>query len=270
MKIEYHMADTSGNKTLFVTTPVAREQYSSIALFLLENCETAGEQVAFVKAPHRDCDGAFEMCGLEFCCNATRAYGYMIARDSRHLREPVTPDQVWISTSGMSSPLAVTADLSREYASVEMPAPELLDDFQFLWKNSNLTVSPVLMDGILHLILLDIPPDSDLADALVDEGMKRWNPPALGLMYYDGEAGKMVPAVFVRDIKTLYWEGSCGSGTAAMAWYLGSRLDEAEFTCRIAQPLGILESHVKKDGPSGSVSIGGSVRLEGPYIVETP
>lgn len=270
MKIEYYMADTSGNKTLFVTTPVARENYSSIALYLLENCETAGEQVAFVKASQRDCDGAFEMCGLEFCCNATRAYGYMIARDSGHLPLSATTIRVWIRTSGMSSPLAVTADLPGEYASVEIPAPELLDEFDFPWNNSSLTVYPVLMDGILHLILPGIPPDPDLADALVSEGMKRWNPPALGLMYYDGEAGKMVPAVFVRDVKTLYWEGSCGSGTAALAWYLGSLLDEAELAYRIDQPLGILESHVKKDGPSGSVSVGGPVRLEGPFIVETP
>ena len=269
MTIEYFLADTSGNRTIFVTTPTRRKDYARVAVFLLEKCEPRGEQVAFILADAPpDCDGAFEMCGLEFCCNATRAFGYLIACKSLLPGFPSGKAHLRISTSGMHAPLLVAVDLPGESASVSLPAPKILDSFPFSWNGSVFQVAPVEMDGILHLILEDFPREKALVDALVDEGMRRWNPPALGMLFYETGSRQMTPAVYVRDVSTLYWEGSCGSGTAALAWVLASRQNNPEYDCAVVQPQGVLQSHVSKNGPCGSVSVGGPVLLEGPYAVE--
>ena len=101
-------ADPAGNKTIFVTTPVDRSQYQAVASFLLSLDEYEAEQVAFILP-----DGSMEMCGLEFCGNASRTYGLI------HARELGAPDKgtVSINVSGCSHALSVDYDINSNWTS---------------------------------------------------------------------------------------------------------------------------------------------------------
>ena len=81
--VKITVANPAGNKTIFVHDSFERESYAAVAEQLLAMKDIAAEQVAFILfAP--ECgraEGRMEMCGLEFCGNATRAFGLMVARD---------------------------------------------------------------------------------------------------------------------------------------------------------------------------------------------
>ncbi|MGL4484997.1 MAG: hypothetical protein ACRCUS_08615, partial [Anaerovoracaceae bacterium] len=72
MKLEIAILNPAGNITAFVKTKVNREDYSRVANAIMTDpkvIETAQvEQVAFILN-----DYTMEMCGLEFCGNASRA-----------------------------------------------------------------------------------------------------------------------------------------------------------------------------------------------------
>lgn len=72
MKIEYMLADPSGNKTILVLTPVPKEEHSTLAAALLARPDIDAEQVGYVTCvegkPLR-----VDMMGGEFCGNASRA-----------------------------------------------------------------------------------------------------------------------------------------------------------------------------------------------------
>ena len=76
------IADSSGNITIMVLTPVERNEYKNVAQQLLDMEELGGEQVAFVLSAPADTDAgqpivpSMEMCGLEFCGNASRAFAF--------------------------------------------------------------------------------------------------------------------------------------------------------------------------------------------------
>ena len=80
--IKITVANPAGNKTIFVHDKFERADYAKVAEQLLAMKEYAAEQVAFIlDAP--ECgraEGRMEMCGLEFCGNATRTFGLMVAK----------------------------------------------------------------------------------------------------------------------------------------------------------------------------------------------
>ena len=85
--IDLIVFDPAGNTTIMVLTPVPRSEYADTAKRLLEidfdeHCSwrgTAyGEQVAYI-VPEDDSgrnEPIMEMCGLEFCGNASRSFAY--------------------------------------------------------------------------------------------------------------------------------------------------------------------------------------------------
>ena len=68
-------ADPAGNITLFVLTPVEKAECAAVAAKLLAIEALKAEQVGFVFP-----DGHMEMEAGEFCGNASRAYGYLLAK----------------------------------------------------------------------------------------------------------------------------------------------------------------------------------------------
>ncbi len=69
----------------------------------------------------------------------------------------------------------------------------------------------------------------------------------------------MIPAVYVTATKTLYWEQSCGSGSAATAAAL-SQLCGHEIACEIRQPGGMITIEAAvSDGEIKKIHIGGPV-----------
>ena len=86
--------------------------------------------------------------------------------------------------------------------------------------------------------------------------------PAYGLVLCDTKKGEMIPAVYVRDTDTLYWENSCGSGSAAVAAALACTTHK-NVACYMKQPGGTLAiaAKVSEKGDLQQIFIGGPVTL---------
>lgn len=225
-RIEYILADPEGNKTILVITPVEREGYQEKARLLLQNCPEA-EQVGYIKDPVAF-EGRelpyMEMCGLEFCGNATRAFAYY---ESLQHDPPLTEIEVLVS--GSEKPLKALIDHETETVKLQMPIPvgmktvSFPESLGFHRKGRNepekIVGNLVDMEGIAHLVLIDVEPTEEVFLKLRDyiyENIHDY--PAFGVMFVDVASDMMTPVVYVRDVDSIYFEGSCASGTVAAAY----------------------------------------------------
>lgn len=246
MKLDIIVANPSGNITIFVMTPVNRDDYVSVAEKLLALPYKA-EQVAFVTG-----EDSFEMAGLEFCGNATRTFALIIAKGREEQCFSIT-------TSGIETPVTTKVDPANSYAASEMPLPLSIKNVS--WEDRNININGKLVDfgGILHLVLNNQPASAQLFEDIKDRIMDQMNPPALGVMFCDPDYTSMIPVVYVRDVDSTYFEGSCASGTAAVASILAT---EGSHTFTIDQPEGSLSSTVTKKGDTIlSVTVEGKVDI---------
>lgn len=155
---------------------------------------------------------------------------------------------------------------------------------------SDITDVPIVdFGGILHVILRGVPATKENFAAIKDCIMAKFNPPALGVMFCEEEkkaTGKsieietdtdtvkttecpMVPVVYVKDVDTTYFEGSCGSGTTACAAAFGLKQGDGIHHFVFPQPAGTIEStaHIL-GGRVEKVFIEGSVELSPEMEVE--
>lgn len=262
MKIDYMLADPSGNKTILVLTPVPKEHHSTLAAQLLESADIDAEQVGYVTfregKPLR-----VDMMGGEFCGNASRAAAaYALACDGK--------DQgvYGVSCSGCEEilPVKVNHTGGDDYeAFIEMPYPDdvsgLLVDVGGLPRR----FFRVDLPGITHFVhFVDTFDGLDkevywqaLKDYVGDEAF-----PAYGLILCDSKTRVMVPAVYVSRTDTLYWENSCGSGSAAVAAALACTTRK-RVAAYMKQPGGTIAiaASVDEKGDLQQIFMGGSVTL---------
>ena len=235
-------ADPAGNITLFVLTPVEKAECAAVAAKLLAIEALKAEQVGFIFP-----NGHMEMEAGEFCGNASRAYGYLLAKQQgltgRHTMH--------LSVSGCDHPVAVTVDMDAGTASAEMPLPKLVEH--------------VHLGGIAHLVVQGVAPSRDFFAAAEPIFAEDPMLEAYGVCFIEGE--RMTPLVKVPEAGTLVFEGSCGSGTLASAIAL-SRGCDGDFSVALRQPAGTVYASVTRQaGAVTAASIGGSVALEAPITV---
>lgn len=281
------VADSSGNVTIMVLTKTERSDYKAVAQELLKNKSLGGEQVAFILPD--DTAGELprmEMCGLEFCGNASRAFAFYEAVRSNHPDFPPAAN-VTVSVSGCEYPLdariyefAYTHDVSENRptekngniirnhlsatVSMDMPVPSgtrlLTANELGIQENGTL----VDIDGISHLILTDIAPSAELFDSIKSRIYENISPelPALGIMFCDTVNDLMTPVVYVRDVDTTYFEGSCASGSVAASFALAEKLPDGIHEFTLNQPEGALYTSVTKEKDLiRSISLKGLVTL---------
>ena len=243
--IDYILADPEGNRTILVLSPVDRPDYQRIAQLLLEECPEA-EQVGYIKDPvvHEGNEMPhMEMCGLEFCGNASRAFAFYEA-----MRHDPPLDEILVKVSGCKEPLRAWIDRDNSSAKIQMPVPIGMKQISIpIAAGGNnereVTGNLVEMEGIAHLILMDVKPEPDIFDSIrkyVYENMDEY--PAFGVMFIDVASDMMTPVVYVRDVDTTYFEGSCASGTIAAAYSMNA-------TCCVP-----VRTHVFKE-PEGTLSV---------------
>ena len=228
-------ADPAGNITLFVLTPVEKAECAAVAAKLLAIEALKAEQVGFVFP-----DGHMEMEAGEFCGNASRAYGYLLAKQQglkgRHTMR--------LSVSGCDHPVAVTVDMDAGTASAG---------------------TLVHLGGIAHLVVQGVAPSRDFFAAAEPIFAEDPMLEAYGVCFIEGE--RMTPLVKVPEAGTLVFEGSCGSGTLASAIAL-SRGCDGDFSVALRQPAGTVYASVTRQASAvTAASIGGSVALEAPITV---
>ena len=273
--IDYIVADPAGNVTILVLSPTDRADYQTVAHALLEACPEA-EQVGYI-LPEADYP-RMDMCGLEFCGNASRAFAFYDA-----VQHDPFLTELKVQVSGCDHPLQAWIDAGPDKqgtAMIQMPVPTdieditipLPDEFTELAGRQTVSGRLVHMDGISHLIIDTI---SDAAIAKAGRStmdnlfsvirdcayeMTGMDFPAFGVMFVDREADRMTPVVYVRDVDTVYFEGSCASGSTAAAFAMATsdlkEQDQVSYTLR--QPAGSL--HVDISGEAGEAK---EIRLSG-------
>lgn len=270
------IADPAGNITIMVLTPVDRKDYAQVAQKLLKNKTLNGEQVAFMlpdsdrkqTTNHNDSLSdndlsagypAMEMCGLEFCGNASRAFAlYRSSLSVPHKNE------ITVKVSGCDKPLTARIDHSTGNVEMDMPTPDEIREFTDKELSLNKGGTLVCLDGIAHLILQDVPPMKDTFEMLRDCIYENYDPdlPAFGVMFCDTVNQMMTPVVYVKDVDTTYFEGSCASGTVAAAYALATTLEDGTHQLNLQQPGGTLcTTTIKKENRIEKISLSGIITL---------
>ena len=300
-KINILVANPSGNITIFVKDAFDRKDYAKVADQLLDMKDLRGEQVAYIcenDAPQ--IHGKMEMCGLEFCGNASRSFALMRAIESGLKGNQI----IRVEVSGVDEILDVEVNTDNNYTKVRMPRPKRIFDEEILGR----TFRIVDFGGIMHVIVDktqlktqqfvheplanpkpqphqdlrsqlqpqypqntydDFEPTLQNFDKFKQHINEKFNPPAMGVMFWDADTNSMIPVVYVKDVDSTYFEGSCGSGTTALSCAIASKLGDGEHKFVVKQPAGtIISTAIVKSGEIESVTIEGTVELSETMQVE--
>ena len=259
MKLNILRANPAGNITLFVLDPVEREQRAAVAARLMAIAELKAEQVGFLCPATQGGDGRMEMMGGEFCGNATRAFGMLLAQKAKG------QEQMQVETSGCDHVVAVAVNLSAGTARTEMPLPRWAKRKTVGGHQGTL----VHLGGIAHLVVESAPPSQAFFEQA--EPIFREIPglDAYGVIFLNKDDGGMTPLVKVPATNTLIWEGSCGSGSLAAAVAQSMDAPDGPFVRDYRQPAGIVRAEVvRTNGAVVATYIGGPVTLDAPIEVE--
>lgn len=211
------------------------------------------EQVGFVDLKKPE----LQMAGGEFCGNATRSTAYLTLQGK--------PGEIMIKTSGVTRKLkAGVNDQGNAWA--QMP----------IYKNPNviknigkITIIPLY--GITQVVI-EINkkfPDQELAKSKAFAYLRKLNllesVPASGVMflYKKKQTFGIEPVVWVRDIKTLFYETACGSGSTAVGLYLAKRQKKSINEIPVLQPSGqsILVTIIRSDKEFIFAKISGPIQI---------
>ena len=262
MKIDYMLADPSGNKTILVLTPVPKEQHSTLAAQLLARSDIDAEQVGYVTCA-KDRSLRVDMMGGEFCGNASRAAAaYALSCDGKE----VGVYGVSCSSCDEILPVKVNHTGGDDYeAFIEMPYPD--DVSALLVDVGGLPVRFFRVDlpGISHFVHF-VETFKGLDKNVYWQALQTYvegeDFPAYGLILCDPKTQEMIPAVYVSQTDTLYWENSCGSGSAAVAAALACTTRK-RVAAYMKQPGGTIAiaASVDEEGNLQQIFMGGSVKL---------
>ena len=228
-----------------------------------------------------------EMCGLEFCGNGSRSFGLIKAKEMGIKGK----GSVFVDVSGCDEILTIEVDTDTDYTKVKMPNPVRMSKIDLsplaivdaaervdAIETADMSEVPVVdFGGIFHVVLCGVPATQEIFTIIKDYIVAKFNPPAMGVMFCDGEMKKegdslicqMTPVVYVKDVETTYFEGSCGSGTTACAAAFGLRRGDGIHHFVFPQPAGIIEStaHIS-GGQIEKIFIEGKVELSTEKEVE--
>lgn len=262
MKLKVLRANPAGNITLFVLTPVEKELHAVLAERLMAMEEFKAEQVGYWCPAADGTDGHMRMSGGEFCGNATRAYGMLMAAQ----KGMTGRGRLTLEVSGCDRPVGVDVDMDAHTARSEMPLPrfvrrEAVDDREGVL---------VHLGGIAHFVIDGVEPTMayfEKAEKALFTTMQE--PDAYGVIFLDSAGGRMTPLVKVPAANSLFWEGSCGSGSLAAILALSEGRGDGEYTSVFTQPAGTVRATaVRRDGKIVETYIGGSVELDEPVEIE--
>ncbi len=244
MELNVQESSAGGNTTLFVLSPVLKEERFRVAKKLLEMFPHI-EQVGFVDSK------GLTMAGEEFCGNASRAYAFYLAqKQGLNQKKSLT-----VSVSGTTKPLEALVDSKESFVSIEMPLPSFIKPYD--WENIH--GSLVAMEGILHLVLENHAPDLTLFHKIKTSILCQSTPHAFGVMFLENHHKKLTPIVHVPQLDATYVEGSCASGSLACACVLCKKEQE---TFTFVQPKGSLSCSIwKKETKILRATVEGTVFL---------
>jgi diaminopimelate epimerase len=261
MKINYVKADPAGNVTLFVLNSLRQEERKRVNTFLL-SLDKEAEQAGCLSWHGNNI--SVQMMGGEFCGNATRsAAAYCAWRDG------LAEGHFAVSCSGCPDSLPVTVKkiAGAVYdAEVILPLPLSITKEKLPMGKEYIPLIRVVLPGIEHYIYLTDALDSldknSCWTTLENHVLSGFPPEAFGLILLEERSCRMIPAVFVTATRTLYWEHSCGSGSAAAAAALAT-LYKKDIAMKLREPGGTItvKAAYRSEGLQ-QIRIGGPVALQ--------
>lgn len=265
MELNILRADPAGNITVFVLDPVEKAQRAAIAEKIMAIPELKAEQVGYACAAEDDVDGHMEMMGGEFCGNATLSAAAVVMGQLG-----LDAGDMLIEVSGAPEPVKVTGVMSapdRFDGEVGMPLPESIYECSFLDGFDCHTLPLVRFPGICHAIVSAGTLTREKAEAVIGPWCRQIGSEALGLMFFDKDKNTLTPLVYVESTGTAVWEGSCASGTAAVASYLAELDGEYASVC-LFEPRGRLSAVAACSGSQVTcLKLSGSAVIRGKNTV---
>lgn len=270
-----------GNTTLlFPDTGQRPAEQARLAALALDSSMLGGEQAGFVNLPQHK----LRMAGGEFCVNASRAVGALLAYTAQYsgpeqglldgiaprsdkapegtasAEQPVRLDEIQVS--GWQTPVRLRTRGSAPVWQVEalLRLPEY--SITTVEKGAHL----VRLPGICHLLLggsaHHLPDDCHAVAAQLRQQHGLEAEPAAGVIWWRECQGllDMLPLVHVRDAGTTFLENACGSGALALALCLARAGTRRTFS--IMQPGGsALDVRLFAEGGADMAGIDGPVSL---------
>ena len=215
MKIIYKIINPNGNITALVLNKVKRAEYSQINKKIMQQEENV-EQCAFVKKVKDDYVW-FDMAGLEFCGNATRAVAYY-ANKVLQVKKPI------IKTCG----LTIKSEITNQNSKIIINKNSLIKNVKTISHNEMV----VYMKGITHIVISENSrfykreATKDYVKNIISLFKIKTN--AVGVIFLSNQ-NEITPIVWVKNISTFFYETACVSGSIACAIFLGK-------SCDIIQP----------------------------------
>lgn len=204
----------SGNVTAIVFDDIPAEQRRDVGT-AVQNEYPSVEQVLFVTKRKGQVHG--QMAGGEFCGNAARSLGYLLAEGKASTQT--------FTMSGLSTPVVV--EVKPHHAQLSMQTTVTRDQAHL----GNCPISIVHLEGISYAVLDSACPTfynlkefaarpdrwHTIKPILDDLGLSQHA--ACGIIFAErkGNHLKITPYVLVRDIETFVPETACASGSLATA-----------------------------------------------------
>ena len=265
--LRYSILDPSGNITALVESPCAVPDQPAVAARIM-GAHPEVEQVGFVRL-----DGAeggvraeLRMAGGEFCGNASMSAAALYAIRTGCAAEEQT---VVLRVSGADEPVEVKLAPSADGGfdgEVRMPRALEIESVELSCGGLAGVLPVIRFSGISHAVVCeDSPFFTLLADrAAAERAVRAWcdelQADGLGLMFVQDTASETIltPLVYIPGSGTVFWEGSCASGSSAAALLLSSWRG-APMDVVFHEPAGTLR--VSSDAATGGIRLFGHVAL---------
>lgn len=253
-----------GNTTLlFPDTGLSPKEKNCLVSETLSPLHLYAEQAGFVHLSER----RMEMAGGEFCCNATRAFGALLALEV--LPQHFSRQHLEVTVSGTTAPVTLELRRTEDPWCIHVTArlPLLPPPVCSLLEPGIILVR---LPGISHLLLdgsrYSFPEDWQNA---AREWWMRFGlhqEAAAGCIWWSGKGTRFnaIPVVQVTAPYSLCRESSCGSGSMALALALRHTgiIPATEEGISVMQPSGIpLELRFGVSSQGKYIAVGGPVRL---------
>lgn len=215
--VEYEILNPSGNITGLVTKDTPREKYSEIANQIMSENPSV-EQVGFLKK-YSDKIFRLEMSGLEFCGNASRAFACFLVKNNY-----VKDNKFQISVTGYDGLIDCFVEKKNGnfFSTIDLKFKNALINYLEKKELNGEEIFMINLPGISH-IFLDMDKfkfDEKNCKKDAKEIIKKLNLiniPAIGVIWF--KKNQIHPVVYVKDIDSLFYENSCGSGSMAFGLY---------------------------------------------------
>ena len=238
MELNFVKMNPAGNTTIFIFDQLPRSIHGKVAQHLMKPDCLCADQVGFIEKPHSQYATVhLQMMGGEFCGNALRALAVLLFLKGYPgiYKQRETETDSFVSKGDYAVvPLEISGYdgiLKAEVKVIDgingilwskacIPVPLKIKKVKFDLICLNLTKEGTVVEfpGITHVIFKDVTLEKKIVfDVKEQLKIMDTNVDVLGIMFYQPDKETMTPLVYVRASDSLVWEGSCGSGSVAVA-----------------------------------------------------